>query len=178
MKKKSIDNLRIPPTSCIFILFSCTTGNINIHCPSSFLLYGLWSFTWYYKGLCLWGSLGSGFVVNCCFPQSNRNLFWKQKKSVLSLLATGCHCWSSRGWQMSSNIFRKSTFLLCLRRSFHSSTSKILYGWQRNTHILDLASISWYISTSMDFRISFSRSEYLSCSQWAAKYSQHTWAQH
>lgn len=87
---------------------------------------------------------------------------------MLRLLATGCHCWSSRGQQVSQSIFRKSTSLLCLRRSFHFSTSKIPYGWQRKAYILDLASISRYSFASMDFRISFSRNEWLSFSeQWS-----------
>ena len=71
----------------------------------------------------------------------------------------------------------KSTCLLCLRRSFHFSPSKIPYGWQRKAYILDLASISRYIFASMDFRISFSRNEWLSFSE-RARYSWHTWAQH
>lgn len=71
----------------------------------------------------------------------------------------------------------KSTCLLCLRRSLHSSPSKIPYGWQRKAYILDLASISRYIFASMDFRISFSRNEWLSFSE-RARCSWHTWAQH
>ena len=71
----------------------------------------------------------------------------------------------------------KSTCLLCLRRSFHSSPSKIPYGWQRKAYIFDLASISQYIFASVDFRISFSRNEWLSFSE-QARYSWHTQAQH
>lgn len=52
-------------------------------CPSPFLLYGLWFFTWYYKVLCLWGTLvidtRNGFVLNCHFTQSDRNPFWRQR---------------------------------------------------------------------------------------------------
>lgn len=59
---------------------------------------------------------------------------------------------------------------------FHSSPSKIPYGWQRKAYILDLASISWYLFASMDFRISFSRNEWLSFSE-RARYSWQTWAQ-
>lgn len=66
---------------------------------------------------------------------------------------------------MSRGIFRKSTSLLCLRRSFHFSTSKMSYGWQRKAYILDLASISQYIFASVDFRISFSRNKWLSFSE-------------
>lgn len=55
--------------------------------------------------------------------------------------------------------------LLCLRRSFPFSASKIPYGWQKKAYILDLASISLYIFASVDFRISFSRNEWLSFSE-------------
>lgn len=74
---------------------------------------------------------------------------------------------------MSGHIFRKSTSLLCLRRSFHISTSKIPYGWQRKAYILDLAGISRYIFASMDFRISFSRNEWLSFSERRGTHSTH-----
>ena len=62
-------------------------------------------------------------------------------------------------------IFGKSTSL-CLRRSFRFSTSNIPYSWQRKEYVLDFASISRYIFASMDFRISFSRNEWLSFSEW------------
>lgn len=39
---------------------------------------------------------------------------------------------------------------------------KMSCGWQRKAYILDLASISQYIFASVDFRISFSRNEWLS----------------
>lgn len=74
---------------------------------------------------------------------------------------------------MSRSIFRKSTSILCLRRSFHFSTSKIPYGWQRKAYILDLASISRYIFASMDFRISFSRNKWLSFSERRSTHGTH-----
>lgn len=74
---------------------------------------------------------------------------------------------------MGRGIFRESTSLLCLRRSFHISTSKIPYGWQRKAYILDLASISRYIFASMDFRISFSRNEWLSFSERRSAHGTH-----
>lgn len=61
-------------------------------------------------------------------------------------------------------IFRKSTSLLCLRRSFYFSTSKIPYGWQRKVYFLDFANTSRYIFASVGFRISFSRNKWLSFS--------------
>lgn len=75
-------------SSCIFILFSDTTGNIIpqaiLNYLSPFRLYGLWFFTLYYKVLCLWGSLAidtrnEWLVQSCHFTQSNRNPSQRQR---------------------------------------------------------------------------------------------------
>lgn len=99
-------------------------------------------------------------------------LFWRQRSL----------CWDF--WPLDATvdppevgrwavICRKSTSLLCLRRSFQFFTSKMPYGWQRKAYILDLASISRYIFASMDFRISFSRNEWLSFSAQQSTHGTH-----
>lgn len=84
---------------------------------------------------------------------------------MLRLSATGCHCWSSRGQQTAAASSEKVLLFFVSEGPFHSSTSKIPYGWQRKAYILDLASISRYISAPLDFRISFSRNKWLSFSE-------------
>lgn len=75
---------------------------------------------------------------------------------------------------MSRSIFRKCISLFFVSEDpFTSVTSKIPYGWQRKAYILDLATISRHIFASMDFRISFSRNEWLSFSERWSTHSTH-----
>lgn len=155
--------------SCIFILFSNTTGNKNttanhtLLLSISFLL--PWSVAWCYKPLCLWGSL----VID-----TRMVLFWiaTSPKAIQPFCRQRSLCWEF--WPLDATVdpaevgrwteasSGKVRLFFVLDDPFTFPPQKMSCGWQRKAYILDLASISQYIFASMDFRISFSRNEWLS----------------
>lgn len=155
--------------SCIFILFSNTTGNKNtttnhtLLLSISFLL--PWSVTWCYEPLCLWGSL----VID-----TRMVLFWiaTSPKAIEPFCRQRSLCWEF--WPLDATVdpaevgrwteasSGKVRLFFVLDDPFTFPPQKMSCGWQRKAYILDLASISQYIFASMDFRISFSRNEWLS----------------